>query len=492
MIKFDANYSLYENTPVENLFIMQFLSKAPSDYVKMYLFLLNKAYFPDAEPTSISSLSTFVNMDVSVCRRALLYWERLGLLSVTFSSTEDDAEYTVEFHSAKDIFFNSQPYRANVLYSDAEFNNSLSEIFKPRILDIQDYVFYQELPKIYSVSSELVLYAVQECVKKHSCEVSYFVVEKQLMEWVDAGLTSPEAVKELTNQITEYSRELNQVLKYLGFKRTHTMPELKCYTKWRKDWGFAFNTILEACNTTTGASNPNIKYLDSILEQLKNNSVTSPKEVREQQNIQTSERKAIKELLFFLGIAGSASAVHTRLYKKWTKEFLFSHESIMLCASALDCDSSSSMSSLDMMLEALYSRCITSYESVAAYLADLKKYDDYVKLVNTHVKGMLSDTERTLIKTWIESYNMPIDVILYAAELAQSTKKPWQYMNKIISRWNTNSVKNIADARADSQRFADSQSADTPKSKKSGFENIDNHSYTDEQLNSLYEKFSDD
>lgn len=183
--------------------------------------------------------------------------------------------------------------------------------------------------------------------------------------------------------------------------------------------------------------------------------------------------------------------MHTKLYKKWTNDLTFSQEAIMLCASALDCDSSSSISALDMMLEALYSRSITSADSIATYLTELKKYDDYVKLVNVKVKGMLSDTERTLMRTWIETYNMPMDVILFAAELSQSTKKPWHYMNKVISIWNTNSIRNLIDARADAHKFANNESTGASNTKKSGFENIDNHTYTDDQLNSLYTKFSD-
>ena len=53
---FADNFSMYDITPVENLFIQEFMTRAPGDYVRVYLYGLMLCYHPtgNAGPEEIA------------------------------------------------------------------------------------------------------------------------------------------------------------------------------------------------------------------------------------------------------------------------------------------------------------------------------------------------------------------------------------------------------------------------------------------------------
>lgn len=45
---FDDSAALFDSTPVENMFITEYMLRAPGDFVKVYLYALMLCYHPDA------------------------------------------------------------------------------------------------------------------------------------------------------------------------------------------------------------------------------------------------------------------------------------------------------------------------------------------------------------------------------------------------------------------------------------------------------------
>jgi len=51
--------------------------------------------------------------------------------------------------------------------------------------------------------------------------------------------------------------------------------------------------------------------------------------------------------------------------------------------------------------------------------------------------------DRSFYSTWTESWGFADDVILYAASLSKDKANAMQYLNKILSNWNTQGVKTL-------------------------------------------------
>ena len=70
-------------TMIPNEFLDHYMSGANGEFLKIYLYLLRWAGFPDAEITA-TSIADFFNMTENDVKRALRFWEQEGLLGIAW------------------------------------------------------------------------------------------------------------------------------------------------------------------------------------------------------------------------------------------------------------------------------------------------------------------------------------------------------------------------------------------------------------------------
>ena len=79
MFGFDERYAVFDVTPVDNQFILEYLPAAKGDYVKVYLYGLTQCCHPQAD-MDMTSLSRELGMTEEEVQSAYRYWERKGLV----------------------------------------------------------------------------------------------------------------------------------------------------------------------------------------------------------------------------------------------------------------------------------------------------------------------------------------------------------------------------------------------------------------------------
>ena len=79
MFGFDTKYAMFDITPVENQFILEYLPAAKGDYVKVYLYGLMRCYHPE-EDMNLDRMSHELNMTREDVINAFGYWERRRLV----------------------------------------------------------------------------------------------------------------------------------------------------------------------------------------------------------------------------------------------------------------------------------------------------------------------------------------------------------------------------------------------------------------------------
>ena len=57
LCSFSETYHMFDVTPVENLFIQEFMLKAPGDFVKVYIYGLKQCYHLSQSENTIESFS---------------------------------------------------------------------------------------------------------------------------------------------------------------------------------------------------------------------------------------------------------------------------------------------------------------------------------------------------------------------------------------------------------------------------------------------------
>ena len=74
---FDDSAALFDSTPVENMFITEYMLRAPGDFVKVYLYALMLCYHPTPR-MSLSSMARDLDMTEEDVERAFKYWDTGG------------------------------------------------------------------------------------------------------------------------------------------------------------------------------------------------------------------------------------------------------------------------------------------------------------------------------------------------------------------------------------------------------------------------------
>lgn len=318
--KFSAN----DFTLVHNQFIEQYMVSANGEFVKIYLYLLHCSAAD--RDISLSSIADTFNHTENDVKRALSYWEKLHLLSLTYDDEgiltdiaftdesfsenrqkrleryADRLEQAVPDHitdpdspmktdhtkaagrstaaslssaaSASPARFTVSLQRKKELSQQEEVQQLLyiAEQYLAKTLSSTEVnhilYFYDEL----HFSFDLIEYLIEYCVSKGKRSINY--IRKVALEWASQGITTVSQAKKDTNL---YHRDYYTVLNAFGIQgRGPAQAEIEQMSRWFREYGFSTDVVLEACRRTINRTHtPNFQYADKILSGWKDMGVHS-------------------------------------------------------------------------------------------------------------------------------------------------------------------------------------------------------------------------
>jgi DnaD/phage-associated family protein len=277
-------------TIVPNAFIDRFMPSANGAYVKVYLYLL-RCFLGNCQEVTISSIADRLENTEKDIIRALTYWEKMNLLTLSRNvQKEITAVHLVDINHiqseqkvitdldteldeiAVSIHTQTKPagrksYSAEKI---AELTNNdeikwamhIVEIYLDRPLKPMDLQLILYLYEELHFSAELIMYLYEYCVSKGKKNASY--IEAVALTWAEEGIDTEEKAKEAA---TTYNDHFNCVNKAFGLNRAPGQIERQYITKWVEVFGFSDEIITEACNRTIlRTQKPDFKYTDKILE----------------------------------------------------------------------------------------------------------------------------------------------------------------------------------------------------------------------------------
>ena len=258
------------DTGVENIFINEYMTAAPGDYVKVYMFAL--MYAQVEENLTVESMAKQLGMKETDIHKAWTYWEDMGV--VRRSGTGDSLQ--IEFVNLKERLYSKhrddqkkqQPARneaSRVTLSDESIKSMYKSIERilGRIMNGTEMMEILSWINDYNAAPEIIVYAFSHCKDKGKDRINY--VAAVVKRWVAEGLSDVLAVEEFLDRIDQRALLYKRVYKALGFMRNATEEEMKIMDRWFDDMGYDIDKVLEACKKTSGISNPNINYVNKIL-----------------------------------------------------------------------------------------------------------------------------------------------------------------------------------------------------------------------------------
>lgn len=267
-------YYLHD-TRVENMFINEYMSQAPGDYVKVYLLAL--MYADINVPVENDMIARQLSMADEEVLMAWNYWEEQGIIRKHYENPGDKFHYHVEFLNLRELIYSKRrkssqgkTKKLSEKMKSAMGDTALSEMYGQiesvtgRLLGGQEPVGIIGWIEDLGVSPALVVYAYSYCTTSRNNN-KFKYVGAVIQGWAEQGIKT---VEEAENYLRENDSRHNlykRVMRELGFLRNPTAQEKRIMDSWFDKLGFDIDQVLAACAKTSGISSPNLNYVNSVL-----------------------------------------------------------------------------------------------------------------------------------------------------------------------------------------------------------------------------------
>ncbi len=294
-------------TIIQNQFIDQYMASASGEYVKLYLYLLRCAQAE--EEISFTAIADLLDHTEKDIKRALAYWEKLGLLRLTKSENGwitditfldiPPSKETTSPKSESSVLAASPPASATTLSSSHKLSESgkltpeklaflqskeeiqqlffIAEQYLGKTLDSTEIstilYFYDGL----HFSSDLIEYLIEYCVSKGCGNCRY--METVAMSWAKEGIRT---VAQAKQSILQYNKTYFAILRAFGIRgRNPVDSEIEYMSRWLKEYELSPDLIIEACHRTIDRIHqPNFSYTEKILISWKNSGIKTVEQMK--------------------------------------------------------------------------------------------------------------------------------------------------------------------------------------------------------------------
>ncbi len=443
--KLSSSAILYDVTPLENIFIQEFMLRAPGDFVKTYLYGLFQCLNPSIADDSIEAFARNLCLDSNTVINAFSYWERDGLVRILSLKP-----FSVEYFNVKNTLNQSSIDTACELDRYKDFNIALQSVIGPRTLSSTDLNTIYDWIEVLGMSPEAALHMISYCIERKGAQVSLQYMNKVALDWAKDGVSTLEDAETRINKNNSYSSDVKAVLNHLGMYRLPTTDETRLYNKWINEFKFEHEAILLACKETVSIHTPNVAYLHKTLVSLYERGLTTYSQVKEYFRQQEAHTKSLSRVLDTLGLRStSPTQKQNILYARWIKEMKMDEQTILAAAQRVSQSNNPSFDQINLLLQQWHSKGIVSIDRANDAIHTDRVNDDALFKVfkAAGINRTIRTTDRSAYAKWTNDHNIQNDLILYAAELSSSANNPWQYLQKLISNYQKSGITTLNQAK---------------------------------------------
>lgn len=266
-------------TVIPNVFIDQYMAKAPGEYVKIYLYLLRCLGDP-ACAFSLSSMAQALDSSEGDVRRGLLYWKDQSLLelkgegtqirSITLKHTEETSHTpkTDKSTPSGDIP-NCSLQEIKEFTRDPEISQLqfATEKYLSRPLTQKDLCYLYYWHHTLGFDADLITYLIEICISRKVTKMTQ--IHETALLWARHNVTSVRDVKALPKEKPKASDlYIKQVQDAMGLSsRSLNDKEQDLISDWQHDYDFSLDLVREACHRTIANTHqPSFGYADKVLK----------------------------------------------------------------------------------------------------------------------------------------------------------------------------------------------------------------------------------
>lgn len=255
---------LFSSTNLPDVFITEYLSQAPGDYIKIYLYMLFLSKYN--KDIKLNDLSKKIAIPLNIIQEALKYWEEDGVI------TKKGTGYVVN---------NIQEVELNKLYSpkitvskesiqnmekDKSRSSAIEAINSMYFQGIMSPSWYSDIDlwfKKYGFDEEVMIQLFGYCFDKSALHRNY--VKTVAEAWHGNNIKTFSDLEEYDERNEKIKKAKKNIAKKLGLTRNLTEYEEAYIEKWLQEYKYNLDVIELALKKTTSKSNPNFDYINKII-----------------------------------------------------------------------------------------------------------------------------------------------------------------------------------------------------------------------------------
>jgi DnaD/phage-associated family protein len=264
-----------EVTVLTNNFIDNYMPGANGEFVKVYIYLL-RLLSDTSVPFSLEQMADHFFCTERDIIRALKYWEKEKLLTLTYRNNEDIADIILNVPPVKSAASDTPVSAAPVTKTETQTSSAPAQPVKQttrsatalspdRVKELKQndeivqllYIAEQYLGKTLTptemkkilffydelkFSPDLIEYLIEYSVSRGHKSMRY--IETVALAWADEGITTVTMAKEANSR---YAKEYFTIFKSMGISgRNPVDTEISLMNTWLNDYGFTMDIIQEA------------------------------------------------------------------------------------------------------------------------------------------------------------------------------------------------------------------------------------------------------
>lgn len=294
MSTFMFKHNDFDHTPISNIFIDNYMSKASGDYIKVYILGLRYCLAGELGINTIS-ISSMLNLSEDTILEAWNYWNNEGIIKIT--QIDSMGNYSIEFFNLSNLSKeNKKEKEEETLHSELE-NTSIKDMLQDiekllgRPLSTKEMSMYLSWQNDFNYTPEIILLLIQYSLSKGKTDYRY--IEKIAIAWHDAKIKTVDDAQAFIKKHEEKWLKIKKILKYLGIQSNDVMtPQEQLLTKWINVYKFPLQVIYKACDICFERINKaDFKYIDGILNNWFKNNIKTLEDIEKKDKPKTNYKK---------------------------------------------------------------------------------------------------------------------------------------------------------------------------------------------------------
>lgn len=476
--KFSTEYIANSKTEIDNIFINDYLPFADPKHTVVYLYglyICNSNSFDN----SLENFCKTLNMSEEEIISAFQYWEEQGLVRLLNTSP-----FQVTFIPLKNAL------SANKLYKPDKyevFNQQAQDIFKSkRQISKHEYEEYYDFLERYHVEQEALLMIMKYCVDTKKSAVGYNYILTVAKNWANEGITSAIQVENKLQIMEEKSFELAEIFKVTGIKRAPYVEERTLLLKWLNEYGFTIDVILYLVKKNKTKSHFSFEKMDFVLTKYYEMKLFSTSEIESFEKQKKELYDLAKQINKTIGVYyENLEGVVESYILKWIN-MGFSHDLLIEIAEYCFKTSIRTLEGMNQTVNKFFKLGILTTDAFGEYMYEILSTDKNIQniLTTLEINRNVNYLDRENYKTWKENWKIDDCLIEYATTLAKGKDSPLKYLNRVLADWHEKGIKTIDEAK-------NTTPISTSKEQSTNKKNFTGRSYTNNQLNALFQSIDE-